>query len=155
MVQSVPMTQEGYAKLKAEAEEMEGRRPAIKDAIEKARALGDLRENADYHAAREELGMLNARLAEIQDKLARAEVVDPSRMPEGKAVLGSTVRIKRLSDGRELSRTLVGAGETDVASGKILTTSPIGQALIGHEEGEVVTAELPAGKAEFEILEIS
>jgi transcription elongation factor GreA len=155
MTASIPMTPEGYAKLKTEANELEKRRPGIKEAIETAREKGDLRENADYHAAREELGMLNARVESIHGKLANAVVVDPSKAPEGKAVLGSTVTIKRVADGKELTRTLVGEGEADVASGKILTTSPVGKALISHEEGDVVTVELPKGPSEFEILSIS
>ncbi|MFW5857785.1 MAG: transcription elongation factor GreA [Planctomycetota bacterium] len=155
MPDTVPMTTEGYARLQGEMETLEAERPRIKAAIEAARALGDLRENADYHAAREELAMLNAKISDIGDKLSRAVVVDTSKAPEGKAVLGSTVRIRRVRDGRELTRTLVGAGEADVSSGKILTTSPIGAALIGHEAGETVAAELPKGAEEFEILEIT
>jgi transcription elongation factor GreA len=155
MSESIPMTPEGHAKLRAEADELESRRPGIKKAIELAREKGDLSENADYHAAREELAMLNARISDLHGKLARAVIVDTSKAPEGKAVLGSTVKLKRVRDGRELSRTLVGAGESDVSSGKILTTSPIGQALIGHEEGEVISAQLPKGPEAFEILEIT
>jgi transcription elongation factor GreA len=148
------MTQEGYDMLMAEAGELESRRPAIKTAIEEAREKGDLRENADYHAAREELAMLNAKLGEINDKLMRAVVVDPSKAPKGKVALGSKVKIKRLKDGRELTRILVGEGEANVAQGKILTTSPVGSALIAKEKGEVVTVALPAGEVEFEILSI-
>ncbi|MHC4884830.1 MAG: GreA/GreB family elongation factor, partial [Planctomycetota bacterium] len=92
MSPSIPMTPEGYAKLKAEADQLEKRRPGIKEAIETAREKGDLRENADYHAAREELAMLNARVEGIHGKLANAVVVDPAKAPKGKAVLGSTVK---------------------------------------------------------------
>jgi len=155
MPDMIPMTQNGYHKLQQEVRELESRRPDIKASIEQARARGDLSENADYHAAREELAMLNARLAELHGKLARSHVVKPEDAPEGKAALGSTVRLRRKRDGREFTRTLVGAGEGDVASGKILTTSPMGAAMIGHEAGDTVTVSLPSGEQEFEILSIS
>ena len=152
--ESVPMTEEGMAKIKIQMAELEKRRPEIKKAIEEAREKGDLRENADYHAAREELAMLNAKIAQLNGMLANAVLVDPSKAPKGTVVLGHTVTFKRVKDGRELTRTLVGAGQADTATGKILTTSPIGKALIGHKVGEVVTAELPAGPCDFEILKI-
>jgi transcription elongation factor GreA len=152
---SIPMTQEGYAKLKAEVEELESRRPGIKEQIQKARELGDLRENADYHAAREELAMLNAKVADLNGKLAQAQVVESGQGEEGKVAFGSTVKLKRLKDGRVMTRTLVGEGEAELGSGKILTTSPIGKAVLGHEAGDTVTAELPRGETEFEILEVS
>ncbi len=154
MPESVPMTQEGHAKLRAEREDLERRRPEIKKAIEEAREKGDLRENADYHAAREELGMLNARIEQIEGMLARAQIVDPSKAPAGTAVLGSTVTFKRVKDGQEMTRILVGAGQADPTTGKILTTSPIGQALVGHQIGEVVVAQLPGGPMELKIVKI-
>lgn len=154
MSDAVPMTEQGMAKLREEMAELEKQRPAIKEAIEVAREKGDLRENADYHAAREELAMLNARIAQVNGMLANAVLIDPSKAPTDKAVLGHTVTIKRIKDGKEITRTLVGAGQADPAAGKILTTSPIGKAVIGAGIGDVVTAELPAGPAEFEILKI-
>jgi transcription elongation factor GreA len=150
-----PMTEEGMAKLKAEIAALEDRRPGIKKAIAEAREKGDLSENADYHAAREELGMLDARINLLASMVASAVVVDPSKAPADKAALGHTVIFKRLSDGQILTRTLVGAGQADPASGKILTTSPIGKALIGHGVGEKVAAELPSGPQKFEIQKIS
>ena len=155
MSETTPMTQEGFDKLKGEADELEQRRPLIKKAIEEAREKGDLSENADYHAAREDLAMLNARLSDIHGKLASAVIVDPSKAPKGKVSLGNTVKLIRVTDGKEIIRTLVGAGEADVVSGKILTTSPIGAALIGHEVGDHITVNLPKGAEEFEIREIS
>ncbi len=150
-----PMTQEGYEMIKKEIDDLENRRPDIKKAIEEAREKGDLRENADYHAAREELGMLNAKISMLNTKLANALIVDPSQFEDGKVGLFKTVSFKRLKDGKEMQRTLVGEGEADPASGKILATSPIGKALIGSKVGDVVTAELPAGPMELEILAIS
>lgn len=152
MSEMIPMTEQGMAKLREEMAELERRRPAIKEAIELAREKGDLRENADYHAAREELGMLEARIAQVNGQLANAVLIDPSKAPKDKVVMGHTVTIRRLKDGREITRTIVGAGQADPKAGKILTSSPIAKAVIGHGAGETVVAELPAGPAEFEIL---
>lgn len=149
-----PMTQDGYESIKNEVDELENRRPEIKKAIEEAREKGDLRENADYHAAREELGMLNAKISMLNTKLANAIIVDPSQFEDGKVGLFKTVIFKRMSDGKEMSRTLVGEGEADPSSGKILATSPIGKAMIGAKVGDVVVADLPAGPMELEILGI-
>ncbi len=152
MPDSVPMTEQGMAKLRKQLQELEKKRPAIKEAIALAREKGDLRENADYHAAREELAMLNARIAQINGTLANAVLVDPDKAPTDRVVLGHTVTMKRVKDGREFTRTLVGAGQADATAGRILTTSPIGKAVIGHAPGEIVTAQLPAGPTKFEIL---
>lgn len=149
---ATPMTQSGYEKLCAEAKELENRRPGIKQAIELAREKGDLKENGDYHAAREELGMLNAKISDIQSKLQDAVIVDPNQAGDGSIALGHTVTLRRISDDREFVRTLVGVGEDDVSSGKILTTSPIGKAVMNHRVGDVVTADLPRGPEEFEIM---
>jgi transcription elongation factor GreA len=149
------MTQEGYSKLMDETKELEKQRPGIKKAIEEAREKGDLRENADYHAAREDLAMLNARLSDINDKLSRAIIIDPSKNADGKITLGHTVTLKKVSDGKEIKRTLVGEGEANVVQGKILTTSPIGSALMGQAKGDVVTVTLPKGPEEFEIVDVS
>ncbi len=149
-----PMTQEGYEMIKKEVDDLENRRPGIKNAIEEAREKGDLRENADYHAAREELGMLNAKISMLNTKLANAIIVDPSQFEDGKAGLFKTVVFKRVKDGKEMKRTLVGEGEADPASGKILVTSPVGKALIGAKVGDIVVAELPAGPVELEVIGI-
>lgn len=149
-----PMTQEGYEMIKNEIDDLENRRPSIKMAIEEAREKGDLRENADYHAAREELGMLNAKISMLNTKLANALIVDPSQFGDEKVGLFKTITFKRVSDGKEMKRTLVGEGEADPAMGKILATSPIGKALIGAVIGDIVTADLPAGPMELEVLGI-
>ena len=148
---AVPMTEEGMAKIKAEMAELERKRPDIKKAIEEAREKGDLRENADYHAAREELAMLNARIAQLNGLLANAVIIDPSKAPKDKVVMGTTVTFTRLADKKVLVRTVVGAGQADPASGKILVTSPLAKAMVGHGPGETVTAELPAGTMELRI----
>lgn len=151
---AVPMTEEGMAKIKAEMAELERKRPGIKKAIEEAREKGDLRENADYHAAREELSMLDARIAQLNGMLAYAVIIDPSKAPKDKVVLGTTVTFTRLKDKQKLVRTIVGAGQADAASGKILSTSPLAKALVGHGPGETVVAELPAGSMELRIEKI-
>ncbi|MDR1519198.1 MAG: transcription elongation factor GreA [Planctomycetota bacterium] len=148
---AVPMTEEGMARIKAEMAELENKRPAIQRAIEEAREKGDLRENADYHASREELGMLNARIANLNGMLANAIIVDPSKAPRDKVVLGCTVTFTRRGDGKPLVRTIVGAGQADPASGRILVNSPLAKAMIGHAPGDVVTAELPGGNQEIRI----
>lgn len=155
MSAQVPMTQEGYDKIQAEVAELENRRPTIKNAIEEAREKGDLRENADYHAAREELGMLNAKISQLNTKLANALIVDPSQCADGVVSLFKTVSFTMVKNGREMQRTIVGEGEADPESGKILATSPIGQALIGAKVGDTVTATLPAGPTELKVTAIS
>ncbi len=147
----VPMTEEGMAKVKAEMAELERKRPDIKKAIEEAREKGDLRENADYHAAREELAMLNAKIAQLNGMLANAVIIDPSKAPKGKVVMGSTVTFTRLKDNKSMVRTIVGAGQADPTSGRILSTSPLARSMVGHIVGDVVTAELPAGAMELRI----
>lgn len=147
----VPMTEEGMAKIKAEMAELERRRPEIKTAIEEAREKGDLRENADYHAAREELAMLNARIAQLNGMLAHAVLIDPSKAPRDRVVLGCTVTFTRLRDKVSMKRTIVGAGQADPMAGKILVTSPLARSMVGHGPGETVTAELPAGTMDIRI----
>lgn len=154
-VESVPMTEEGMAAIKREMAELEARRPGIKKAIEEAREKGDLRENADYHAAREDLGMLNARIAQLNGLLAHAVLIDPSKAPADKVVMGATVVVRRVKDGVEMERTIVGAGQADPMAGRILATSPLARALVGSGVGTRVLAELPGGKTEFEILSIA
>lgn len=148
---AVPMTEEGMAKIKVEMAELEKKRPDIKKAIEEAREKGDLRENADYHAAREELAMLNARIAQLNGMLANAIIIDPSKAPRDKVVMGCTVTFTRMTDGKTMKRTIVGAGQADPAAGKILVTSPLAKSMVGHAPGETVTAELPGGTMEIRI----
>lgn len=154
MPDQFPMTQEGYDKIKEEIQALENRRPLIKKAIQEAREKGDLRENADYHASREELSMLEAKVGMLSAKLANAVIVNEATLPKGKVCLFRTVTFKRLKDGQKLVRTLVGEGEENPAEGKILASSPVGKALIGHEVGDIVVAQLPAGATELEILKI-
>lgn len=149
------MTRKGYDKLKAELHEMEHEQmPSIEKRIATARAEGDLKENAEYHGARESQGMLQAKINLLKDKLNRAEIVDTATLPKDKVVFGVTVKVKDLDFGDTEEFTLVGAGEEDYDNGKILTTSPLGQGLLGKKIGEKVDIEVPAGTNHFEILEI-
>ena len=155
MVESVPMTREGYNKLKAEISRLENDElPKVTEKIAEAREEGDLKENAEYHAQRENQGMLLAKINELKDKVARASIIDPSQMPKDEVAFGCTVTVEDLAYGDEEVFTLVGAGEEDYDSGKILVTSPLGQGLIGKKIGDTAEVEAPAGTLKFKILNI-
>ncbi|MBX3425206.1 MAG: transcription elongation factor GreA [Pirellulales bacterium] len=155
MAERTPMTRTGYNKLKAELEELANvQMPEIEMRIAAARAEGDLKENAEYHGARESQGLLQAKINLLKAKLAGAEIVDPALLPKGQVVFGATVVVKDLDFGESEVFTLVGAGEEDYDEGKILVNSPIGQGLLGKKVGEQVAIEVPAGVNRFEILEI-
>jgi transcription elongation factor GreA len=155
MTESMPMTQRGYNKLKGELREMEDvEMPKITMRIAEARADGDLKENAEYHGARESQGMLQAKINLLRDKLSRAQIVDTSTLPKGEVVFGSTVEVMDLEFGDKEEFVLVGAGEEDYDEGRILVTSPLAQGLIGAKVGDKVEIDVPAGKMRFEILEI-
>jgi transcription elongation factor GreA len=152
----VPMTREGYEKEKARLERMRTiEMIEVTKRIAEARAMGDLSENAEYHAAREDQGMLQARIDALGDKLARAYIVDRSSLPNDTVVFGTRVRIKDLDDGEEEVYDLVGPGEEDYDNNKILTTSPRGQSLLGKKIGDVAEIKVPRGFLRYEILEIS
>ena len=151
----VPMTRNGYEKLKAEVEHLETvEMPVLADRVGAARSEGDLSENAEYHGARESQGLLQAKITMLRDQLARASIVDTSRLPKGEVIFGSTVVVKDLDFGDQESFTLVGAGEEDYDAGRILVTSPLAQGLLGKKPGEKVEITVPAGVNRFEILEI-
>ena len=146
----VPMTRQGFNKLKAEVEQMDRvQMPAIAEKIATARAEGDLKENAEYHAQREAQGMLQAKINLLKTKLARAQIIDPSKLPRDQVCFGSTVTVKDVDFGDEEEYTLVGAGEEDYDKGRILVTSPLGQGLLGKKIGE--KAEIPAPKGSYEL----
>ena len=155
MSDSVPMTRAGYNKIKAAIERLENEElPSVTEKIAEARAEGDLKENAEYHAQRENQGMLMAKLGELKDKIARASIIDPSKLPKDEVVFGCTVTVEDIAYSDEEEFTLVGAGEEDYDSGKILVTSPFGQGLIGKKVGETAEVEVPAGTLKFKILKI-
>ncbi len=151
----VPMTRTGYDKLKAELAHMESvEMPKLAQRVAAARSEGDLSENAEYHGARESQGLLQAKINLLRDKLARASIVDPSRLPKDEVSFGATVVVKDLDFGDEEIFTLVGAGEEDYDSGKINVISPLAQGLLGKKIGQKVEIPVPAGTMKFEIIEI-
>ncbi len=155
MTQKIPMTKEGYEKLKQELDRIiKVERPKnIKD-IEEARAHGDLSENAEYHAAKERQGHLDAKKRELENKLAHAQIIDVSKLSNEKVVFGATVTLADTESGDIKKYTLVGQEEADLKKGKISIQSPVGKALIGHKVGDVVTIKTPAKTVEYEIQEI-
>ncbi len=151
----VPMTKEGFEKLKAELDHMKNEKmPAIAEQIKVAREFGDLSENAEYDAAREEQGMLQAKINDLQEQLARAMIVDKSNLPKDRIVFGTKVRVLDLDFQEEEVFELVGLGEEDYDNNKILLTSPIGQGLVGKKVGEVVEIPVPKGTLKLKIVEI-
>jgi len=151
----IPVTRTGYEKLKADLEHLEGvEMPAIAARVAAARSEGDLSENAEYHGARESQGMLQAKINLLRDKLARASIIDTSKLPKDEVVFCATVVVKDLDFGDEETFILVGAGEEDYDVGKILVTSPLAQGLMGKKIGEKAEIPVPKGTMSFEILEI-
>lgn len=152
----VPMTREGYDKLKGDLDRMENfEMVEVTKRIATARAMGDLSENAEYHAAREDQGMLQARIDALKDKLSRAYMVDRSSLPSDTVVFGTRVRLKDLDSGEEEVYELVGPGEEDYDNNKILTTSPRGQGLLGKKCGDIAVIKVPRGDLRYEIVDIS
>ena len=152
----VPLTLKGAEKLKAELQKLKSEdRPRIIAAIAEAREHGDLKENAEYHAAREQQGFIEGRIKEIEAKLANAQVIDVTKMgADGRVVFGSTVVLHDLDKDREVTYQIVGEDEADIDHGMVSITSPIARALIGKEEGDVVAVQTPGGVAEYEIVEV-
>jgi len=151
----VPMTREAYNRKKAEVDRMEQEEvPKIAEKIGKARDEGDLSENAEYHAQREAMGMLQAKINLIKSQLTRAAIVDPDKVPKDQVALGATVVVKDLDYDDEEEYTFVGAGDEDYDAGRYLITSPIGQGLLGKKIGEKVDIEVPKGTLKYEILDI-
>ena len=150
------MSQEGYDKLVAELKHLESvERPKASAAIAEAREKGDLSENAEYESAREAQGLLELKIAALQDTIAKAKVVDASQVGPDKVQMLNTVKVKNLNAGAEMVFTIVGEKEADFSHGKLAATTPIAKALLGHGKGEVVEARVPAGVIKFEILDIS
>ena len=143
-MEKVPMLAEGYEKLTADLKALRAERPLIVDAIEEARAHGDLSENAEYHAAKERQGQVEAQIAEIEDKVTRAQIIEPSTLSGDRVIFGATVTLLD-EDDKPIKYLIVGQTEADASKGRISYNSPIGRALIGkqlEEEGEVT---VPAG----------
>jgi len=149
----MPMTQVGKAKLEADLKNLiHVERPSVIKAIEEARAQGDISENAEYDAAKERQGMIEGRIAEIQGKIALAEVIDPSVIKSDRVVFGATVTLNDLEENQNSTYQIVGVDEADVKLGKISILSPLARALIGKKSGEVITVQSPKGDKDYEIL---
>ena len=154
--EKVYLTKEGYKKLSKECEfRQTKKRREIAEALETARKRGDLRENADYDAAKEAYSLNEIRIAELAHKLAGALIIDKSQTPKGKAYLGASIKARNLDSGAEATYELVGSDESDPSAGKISVSSPIGKCFIGHEVGDEVEVTVPAGVLKFKITGIS
>lgn len=153
----IPMTARGAEQLREELNHLKTvMRPRIIDAIAEARAHGDLKENAEYHAAREQQGFTEGRIKEIEAKLSNAQIIDVSRLvQDGKVVFGATVEIESLDNGDVLTYQIVGEDEADIKQGRISVSSPIARALIGKREGDVAMLQAPGGTRELEIIKVS
>ena len=155
MSDRVPMTRTGYDKLRADLDRMQNvEMVEAEHRVGRARAEGDLTENAEYDGARESLEILRARVNVLRDKLSRAVMVDPAKVAKDGVAFGCTLVVKDLDTGDEEEFTLVGAGEEDYAAGKILITSPLAQGLIGKQVGDRAEIEVPMGITRFEIVSI-
>ena len=153
-VDKMPMLAEGYEKLQADVRRLKTEeRPAIIDAIEEARGHGDLSENAEYHAAKERQGQVEAQIADIEDRLSRAMVIDPSTLSGDRVVFGATVTLKDEND-KKIKYQIVGETEADAKNGRISYSSPLGRALIGRTKGEEVEFSAPSGDKYYEIAKI-
>lgn len=157
-MEKIPMTAHGEKALREELEHLKSvRRPAIVKAISEARAQGDLRENAEYQYAKEEQGFIEGRIAEIEQKLSKAQVIDVTRIPpSGKVIFGTTVMLMNLSVEEEVtvSYQIVGDDEADIKVCKVSVYSPIARAMIGKEIGDVVKVQTPTGVVEYEICSV-
>ncbi|MDH5493247.1 MAG: transcription elongation factor GreA [Myxococcales bacterium] len=147
----VPMTPQGHAALKAELRALKNQRPKIAQEIETAREHGDLKENAEYHAAKEKQGMIEARIADIEDKLTRADVIDPAVLGGDRVKFGATVELEEIESGKSVTYRIVGADEADIKNGTISVTSPVARALINREVGDEVRVHAPGGLRLYEI----
>lgn len=155
-MQRFPMTKKGHDALQAELLHLKTvERPRITEAIAEARAHGDLKENAEYHAAREQQGFAEGRIQDIEGKLSAAQVIDITSMPKtGKVIFGVTVEIVNTETDETKTYQIVGDDEADIKANKISVNSPIARGLIGKEEGDVVVIQTPGGAVEFEIVEV-
>ncbi|OYT79189.1 MAG: transcription elongation factor GreA [Pseudomonas sp. PGPPP4] len=152
-----PMTVQGARALEDELKHLKTElRPQITQAIAEARELGDLKENAEYHAAREQQGMVEARIRDIEGRLQNAQVIDVTALPHtGKVIFGTTVEIANTETDETVTYQIVGDDEADIKQGKLSVGSPIARALIGKEEGDVVLVKTPGGDVEYEIVAVS
>lgn len=156
MSEKVPMTASGYARLEEELRHLRSvARPEVIKAIAEAREHGDLSENAEYHAARERQSFIEGRVAELEDKISRAQVIDPSKLSGDTVMFGATVEVADEDTDQESTFQIVGETEAEVKEGRIAVTSPLARALIGKQEGDSVEVMTPKGTKAYEILKVS
>ena len=151
-----PITVNGLKNLKSELEDLKNiQRPKVVEAISEARSHGDLKENAEYHAAKEQQALIESRVVAINDLIARANVIDVTKIENnGKVIFGSTVKLQDLDADKKISYKLVGQDEADIKKNLIFFKSPIGKALIGKDKGEMISVDTPSGEKNFEILDV-
>jgi transcription elongation factor GreA len=152
-----PITIDGLKNLKSELEDLKNnQRPKVVEAIAEARSHGDLKENAEYHAAKEQQALIESRVIAINDLIARANVIDVTKIENnGKVIFGSTVKVQDLETGKKITYRLVGQDEADIKMNLVFYKSPIGKALIGKDKGEMITVNTPSGERSFEILDVN
>jgi len=152
-----PITVDGLKDLKSELEDLKNvQRPKVVEAIAEARSHGDLKENAEYHAAKEQQALIESRVIGINDLIARANVIDVTKIENnGKVIFGSTVKVQDLETNKKISYRLVGQDEADIAKNLIFFKSPIGKALVGKNKGEMISVNTPSGERNFEILNVN
>jgi transcription elongation factor GreA len=154
-MEKIPMTAEGYQALDAELKRLKTvERPSVIAAISEARSHGDLSENAEYHAAKERQAFIEGRLAELEDKIARAQVIDVSKLSGKQIKFGATVNLLDEDSGEKSRYKIVGEDESDVKAGQISISSPMARALIGKEEGDVVEVMAPGGPKSYEVVKV-
>lgn len=150
----IPISVEGYKRLEKELEELKKERPAVIQAIKEAREEGDLRENAGYDAARERQGLLEARISHIESRMIRFEVIDIDTLQSDRAIFGATVTVEDMETGDQKTFTLLGPDEADHTKGTISIESPVGRALLGKQEGDEVSVQVPKGRVDYEVITV-
>lgn len=151
----IPVTRRGYEALKRELESLKRiERPQNIKAIEEARSHGDLSENAEFHAAKDRQGFIEGRIAELEYKLANADIIETKKLPKDRAVFGSRVVLENIETGEDVQYQLVGSDESDIEKGRISVSSPLGKAILGKKPGDELTLQVPGGKRAYELVDI-
>jgi transcription elongation factor GreA len=155
MPERVPMTPRGAVKVREELARLKAERPRISREIGVARDHGDISENAEYHAAKERQGMVEAQIKDLEDKLSRSEIIDPARLSGTRVQFGATVSLSNVDTDEEVTYQIVGADEANIDEGTISVSAPLARALIGKEAGDEVTVTLPGGRRTYEVLTVT
>lgn len=154
-MEKIPVTKQGFKALKKELENLKrNERPENLNAIEEARAHGDLSENAEYAAAKDRQGFIEGRINELEYKLANIDIIETDKLPKDRAVFGCKVVLENIETGEDVSYQLVGPDESDIGNGRISVTSPLGKAIIGRKPGDELALQVPGGRRTYELVEI-